>query len=85
MATVKTAISIDTDIYKKVECISKQLHISRSQFFSQAAQYMLDRAENLELLYKINAGYAHLTSTESESDLHRKEKKYRATRNTEQW
>ena len=56
-ATVKTAISIDAKIFRKVERLTRRLHISRSQFFTQAAKHMIERDENLDLLQRINAAY----------------------------
>lgn len=56
-ATVKTAISIDAKTFRKVERLTRRLHISRSQFFTQAAKHMIERDENLDLLQRINAAY----------------------------
>jgi hypothetical protein len=58
MKTVKTAISIDTRTFERVEQLSRKLHISRSQFFTQAARHMVERDESLDLLRRINAAYA---------------------------
>jgi metal-responsive CopG/Arc/MetJ family transcriptional regulator len=57
MGTIKTAISIDSKIFDKVDRLSRKLHISRSQFFTQAAIHMIKRDDNLELLQKINDAY----------------------------
>jgi metal-responsive CopG/Arc/MetJ family transcriptional regulator len=80
--TVKTAISVDAKLYRKVEKLTKKLHVSRSQFFGQAAQHMIDRDENLDLLQRINASYE-----EDCADVvrHRVEKSYSARRVTEKW
>lgn len=55
MNTVKTAISINPATYRKITRIARKLHISRSRFFSQAAEYMIAKDENLDLLRRINA------------------------------
>lgn len=55
MKTIKTAISIDTQTFLMVEKLSKKLHISRSRFFADAARYMVEKSDNIELLNKINA------------------------------
>jgi metal-responsive CopG/Arc/MetJ family transcriptional regulator len=57
MSTLKTAISIDKKTFIKVENLSKKLHLSRSQFFAQAARYMIEKDENLDLLKRINNAY----------------------------
>lgn len=55
MGTIKTTISVDEIIFKQVDQLSKALRISRSSFFSQAAQYLIEKNGNLELLKRINA------------------------------
>jgi metal-responsive CopG/Arc/MetJ family transcriptional regulator len=85
MATIKTAISIDEGVYNEIERMTKHLHISRSQFFSQAARYMIDQKENLELLQKINAAYATPEESVEDKRQRKQEKRYRAARMAEQW
>jgi len=81
MATIKTAISIDTRIYRKIDRISRRLRISRSQFFSQAAQHMIDRDETLELVRKINEAW-----DDSEGEKRRsREKAYTRRRVIDTW
>ncbi len=58
MPTVKTAISIDEALDKKIKKMSKKLNISKSQIFSQAVQFFIERDENLELLEKINRAHS---------------------------
>jgi metal-responsive CopG/Arc/MetJ family transcriptional regulator len=85
MTTIKTAISIDEDVYTEIERMTKHLHISRSQFFSQAARYMIDQKENLELLQKINAAYASPNESADEKKQRNQEKRYRTSRMAEEW
>lgn len=80
MGTIKTAISIDSKTFKKVDRLARKLHISRSQFFTQAAKHMIKRDDNLELLRKINNAY------ENDDDIRRKiEKKYYSKKVVEKW
>ena len=58
MPAIKTAISIDEDLYKKVKDLSSRLNMSKSQIFSQAVEYFIDKKNNLELLKKINELYS---------------------------
>jgi metal-responsive CopG/Arc/MetJ family transcriptional regulator len=82
MATVKTAISIESGVYRQVDRLAKKLHISRSQFFTQAARHMVERDENLELLQKINAAFAE----DTEDGLRRKhEVEYARKKVIEEW
>jgi hypothetical protein len=82
MKTIKTAISIDEPTFMQVERLAKKLHISRSQFFTQAARHMAGIDENLELLKKINAAY---TDPNEDRELSRHEKRYARKKVVEQW
>ncbi|MBN1130749.1 MAG: ribbon-helix-helix protein, CopG family [Chitinispirillaceae bacterium] len=82
MSTLKTAISIDEKIFRKVDALSKKLHITRSQFFAQAARYMVERDENCDLLCRINDAYA---SDADEKLQIRVAKQYLGKRVTERW
>jgi predicted DNA-binding protein len=58
MYSIKTAISLNNELYKKIEELSKKLKIPKSRIFSQAVEYFIEKNENLELLKKINESYA---------------------------
>ena len=55
MATVKTAISLQEPLFKKVEALASTLSISRSRFFALAA--LDEEHETRQLLEQINAAY----------------------------
>lgn len=57
MSFMKTAISIDEDLFRKAEKLSTKLHVSRSQLFAQALEYLLERSETLEIIQKLNEVY----------------------------
>ncbi len=57
MAYMKTAISIDEGLFRKVEKLSTMLHMSRSQLFAQALEYLIDKSETLEIIQKLNEVY----------------------------
>ena len=57
MSYMKTAISIDEVLYKKAEKLSTKLNVSRSQLFSQALEYLLERSETLEIIQRLNEVY----------------------------
>lgn len=82
MNTVKTAISIDAKLYRRIEKLTKKLHVSRSQFFGQAAQHMVNRDENLDLLRRINASYEEDCGDAARRKL---EKSYSVRRVSEKW
>lgn len=60
MPTIKTAISIDENLYNKVARLSSKLSIPKSRVFSQAVEYLVERDENIELVKEINKSYPEL-------------------------
>ena len=57
MSYMKTAISIDEDLFKKAEKLSSKLRVSRSQLFAQALEYLIERSETLEVIQRLNEVY----------------------------
>jgi metal-responsive CopG/Arc/MetJ family transcriptional regulator len=82
MKTIKTAISIDASTFRSVGRLTRKLHISRSRFFTQAAQYMVEKDENLELIKKINAAYR---IDDEDLKRNRHEKAYTKKKTIEKW
>jgi len=58
MSNIKTAISIDKDLYKQVKKLSDKYKIPRSRIFSQAVDYFINKNANIELLKRINEAYS---------------------------
>ncbi len=58
MQAVKTAISIDKDLFDQAEKMARQMKVSRSKLFGIALQDFIDHRKNKELLAQINAAYA---------------------------
>ena len=61
MSAIKTAISIDEHLFHRVEEMSEKYHISKSQIFSQAIQYMIRKDEGIELVNKINKSLKNIS------------------------
>ena len=57
MSYMKTAISIDEELYRKAEKLSSKLNLSRSQLFAQALEYLLEKSETLEIIQRLNDVY----------------------------
>ncbi len=57
MPGVKTAISLDEELLKKVNRLSNDLHVSRSKVFTLAVQDYLKKQENQSLLAQLNEAY----------------------------
>jgi len=68
MATIKTAISIDENLFKEAEKLSAKMKISRSQFFSKAVEEMLERKKNQRLLEMINESVTELSDDEKKTN-----------------
>lgn len=58
MATVKTAISLDADLFREAQHAARKLGIPRSRLFSFALRDFLAQQENQLLLERLNAVYA---------------------------
>ena len=73
MPAIKTAISIDKVLFEKINKLSDEIKLSRSQIFSQAVRYFIDKKDNLELIRKINQAYSDVLD-ENEIELLEKSK-----------
>jgi metal-responsive CopG/Arc/MetJ family transcriptional regulator len=73
METIKTAISIQKDLFEKAEDLAKRMKIPRSRIYALALQDYLRRKENMNLLAQINAVHSDEPKA-SEKDLRRKSK-----------
>jgi len=65
MPNIKTAISIEKPIFEKIDTLAKDLKVSRSSIFSQAAKEYIQRHQNRELLKQINNVYDDQSESES--------------------
>lgn len=58
MQAIKTAISIEKDLFEEVESIARTLKVSRSKLYGMALQDFIAHRKNQEMLARINAAYA---------------------------
>ena len=56
--TVKTAISIDKNLFEQAEAVAQELAISRSHLFAMALEQYLRRRQGRQMLERINAAYS---------------------------
>ncbi|MDQ7825176.1 MAG: ribbon-helix-helix protein, CopG family [Candidatus Eremiobacteraeota bacterium] len=70
MATIKTAISIEKDLFTRVEELAQVMHVSRSKVFQEALLAYLEKYENQQLLAELNRAYADSTTTAEQDWLH---------------
>ncbi len=64
MAGVKTAISLEKELFNQVNALAKKMQISRSHLFTLAVKEYLKRYENKNLLSRINAAYDDIPTEE---------------------
>ena len=84
MPTVKTAISIDRKLYKKVQAMAVKYRLSKSKIFSQAVEYVVHKDEGIDLINKINMSLDSVSLSEASHLVTMSKKKY--TRNVvEKW
>jgi metal-responsive CopG/Arc/MetJ family transcriptional regulator len=57
MAHVKTAISLDKDLFAQLESLAEEMKVSRSQLLGLALEDFLQRRHNQLLLEQLNAAY----------------------------
>lgn len=57
MSGVKTAISLDEELFARVNKLAHELHVSRSRLFSLAVEDYLRKQENQNLLARLNEAY----------------------------
>lgn len=76
MTIVKTAISIQKNLFQQVDEIAKELKISRSRVFVLAAEDFIRRYENKLLLEQINLAYTDGLDKEEEETLRRGQRKF---------
>lgn len=57
MSAIKTAVSIDEELFKRLEAMRKELRLSRSELFAQAIKEFLHRAETRAIIDAFNDAY----------------------------
>ena len=58
MATRKTAISIDEELFSRADSLAGDLGVSRSQLYARALESFMSRRDNLQLLAEIDDAYS---------------------------
>ena len=71
MLAIKTAISIEKNLFDQAENIARTMKVSRSRLFVIALQDFIEHQKNKDMLAKINAAYSD-EPDETEQTLRRK-------------
>ena len=67
--TVKTAISLDSELFKQAEALAGKLRVSRSRLIAMALGDYLRRQHDRNLLDRLNAAYAEPLSDDEQATL----------------
>ena len=82
---MKTAISIPDDLFKTVEELAEELHLSRSQVFAEAVKAYSEKQRNKRILEAINKAYA-APENKAETKVRRLSiERYAKSLKTEKW
>lgn len=85
MPGVKTAISLDEELFNRVDKLAHKLHVSRSRVFTIAVQDYLHKQENKSLLAQLNEAYSDRPSDEERKVSKSMNAKHRKIREHEPW
>ncbi|MDA3916670.1 MAG: ribbon-helix-helix domain-containing protein [Deltaproteobacteria bacterium] len=85
MSSVKTAISLETNLFNQVNQLSKDLHVSRSKLFALAVKDYLKKQENKMLLAQLNAAYSDSPNGEEKTISKAMHEKHRKIVGRESW
>ena len=76
-ASIKTAISMQEELFKEVNRLAGELHVSRSKLFVMAIQDYIKKNESRNMLSKINDAFSDYPDVE-EIKVHNKMRKKQA-------
>lgn len=57
-ASIKTAISIQQDLFDTINQLAEELHVSRSRLFVMAMEDFIEKNKSRKLLAQINAAFS---------------------------
>ncbi len=85
MPGVKTAISLDENLFERVNEIAKDLSVSRSRVFTLAVQDFIKKQENKSLLARLNEAYDDHPTEEENAFIESMRKSQKGISEQEQW
>lgn len=85
MPGVKTAISLDENLFKKVNELAHEMHVSRSKIFTLAVLDFLKKQENKTLLAQLNEAYNDQPTKEEDNILKSIRKSHKKISEQERW
>jgi metal-responsive CopG/Arc/MetJ family transcriptional regulator len=85
MSGVKTAISLEKNLFHQVNQLAKDLQVSRSKLFTLAVKDYLKKQENKRLLAQLNAAYSDSPIEEEKTISKAMHEKHRKIVGRESW
>ncbi len=85
MPGVKTAISLEENLFNKVNKLASDMHVSRSKLFTLAVKDYLKKQESKKLLAQLNAAYSDSQSEEEKLISKAMHKRHREIVGQESW
>ena len=85
MPGIKTAISLEEDLFDKANKLADEMKVSRSRLFSIALEDYLKRRENQTLLERLNQAYRDCPDDEEIRISHAMKGKYKKMIRRESW
>ncbi|MCK5229328.1 MAG: CopG family transcriptional regulator [Desulfobulbaceae bacterium] len=85
MPGVKTAISLEKNLFDQVNQLANDLHVSRSKLFTLAVKDFLKKQESKKLLAQLNAAYSDSPNEEEKTISKAMHRKQRETMEQESW
>jgi len=85
MPGVKTAISLDKNLFNKVNEIAQELNVSRSRIFALAVQDYIKKQETQSLLAQLNKAYDDYPTEEENQILETMRKSHKKISEQERW
>jgi metal-responsive CopG/Arc/MetJ family transcriptional regulator len=69
MTTIKTAVSIEESLFRRVEEVAGEMQVPRSRIFSMALESYIQRYETQKLIEILNEVYANGLTEEEKEDM----------------
>ncbi len=84
-STVKTAISMQKELFEQVNQLAEELHVSRSKLFVMAVQDFIKKNENHDILSQINKAFSDYPDASELKNHNSMQKKHRENLEREAW
>ncbi len=79
MAYIKTAVSVQKQLFEELEALARKMKVSRSRLYALALEDYVRRQENKQMLEQINAAYEDEPTVEEEKELRKMRRKQART------